>query len=865
MADFGSEVGIQFTERASGHAAGGISDPQVAERLAAAGGGAFQVELRVAIPKLAEFLAAPSHDAEIVAGEVSWKPDVTGTPVLPGGRVAMFRNVDSSRKHKVVEFRFSFAIPAGDAIDCTAVKDLRDDSGFDAGTDLTTLRVTLESAGSLVGTGIARADILEMLRQTQSCTVTGARSKGEERAARQAYLGFLNGQLRDVYEHLPLLFKDTTQLTPEQRKTLTLCAQILLPAHLPPEGPTLDDVMAGLDRYLANASWTQLATITGWLQAIGTFLPPQVVGVGLLRMLISAELNKTERSPIRDVLQLIHTLVVFPYWAHPKADALAGYRRPSHESRNTPDLPVLSEPPDRVFDVAIAGSGPAGTLLAQRLSAQGKSVVLLEAGPYVPERTIDADEILWTARLYMDSALQQANSATPLFGAQAPSFMVLQGACLGGGGIINNAVCFRLPEWRLRRWQAAGFPVAAADLDAAYTRVAAEIGIKPASEAVTGAAGLNPTWKFLTNKLGNPGKPPLGAPPAPGLCECLVNLEDCRATGLCNVGCGSERKRNGVQVYLRQAAAAGCAIVDNAELVSIRAGGGTAAGERAVESFEVRLRGGRQVTVRAKEFVVSCGPVGSSVALLRSPDLAPHIEANRIPVGRRFSANLGSPVFAFCRERVNERPGLQIAHYYSPAPDDGFVIETWFNPPGANAMAMPGFQQAHFDRMLAYSKTVIAAPLVGSEASGTVSLDWQGRRSIELPVSGLELGRLRRGLVLVAEAFLAGGVEYAVVGLGSGRRLQTAADLAQFDRDLQDIEADPGKAYLLRMGTGHPQGGNAMSGDPQIGVIDERFLLRGFRNLRVCDGSVFPESAGVNPQWTIMSLAHECARLMEDS
>ena len=297
----------------------------------------------------------------------------------------------------------------------------------------------------MAGTGIVRGNILDLVRQIQSCRVTGAQSPGEERAARQAFFGFVNGQLRDVYDNLPLIFKDTTELTPEQRKTLTLCARLLLPAKLPQNGPQFEDIITGLDRYLANASSTQLNTISNWLQAIGTFLPAHATDLTLLRILVNLELNKIERSPIRDILQLIHTLVVFPYYAHPKADGLVRYTRPVHKPRNVPDLPVVQEPPDRIFDVVIAGSGPAGTLLAQRLSTAGKSVLLLEAGPYVPERTIDSDEILWTARLYKDSALQQANANIPLFGVQGPSFLVLQGACVGGGGIINNAVCFRLP------------------------------------------------------------------------------------------------------------------------------------------------------------------------------------------------------------------------------------------------------------------------------------------------------------------------------------------------------------------------------------------------------------------------------------
>ncbi len=862
MPDFGPDAGIEFVESAAGHVAGQISDPPVAERIAAAAGRTFTLDLRIAIPRLQDFLNAPDHVAEIAGGEISWKPDLSGAQVLPGGQMVMFRNADPTRKRKFIDLNFSFPGAHGEVIVCDGIKDLHDDNGLDVATDLSTINLTLRSEGQLTGTGIVRANILEFVRQVQSCKVTGVQSDDEAHAVRKAFLGFVNGQLREVYDSLPLIFKDTAQLTPEQRKTLALCARLLLPAHLPPAGPQLEDIMAGLDRYLANASSTQLTTISDWLQAIGTFLPATATDLTLLRILVTMELNKTERSPIRDVLQFLHTLVVFPYYAHPKADDLVGYSRPAHEPRNTPDLPVVAVPPERTFDFVIAGSGPAGTLLAQRLSAKGKSVLLLEAGPYVPERTIDADEILWTARLYKDSALQQANTA-PLLGAQNPSFMVLQGACLGGGGIINNAVCFRLPAHRLARWQSLGFPVSATDLAAAYARVAQDLGIKPVSEAAVPAPRLNPAWKYLTDKLGAPRKPPVGDPPEPGLYECLVNIDSCLGTGLCNVGCGSERKNNGVQVYLQQAVRSGCVIVDHAEVQSIRLDAGTSAGEpRRVASFEVRLRGGRQVAVNAREFILSCGPIGSSVVLLRSGDLHEHLQGNGIPVGRRFSANLGSPMFAFCREQVDRQPGLQIAHYYFAPPDDGFVVETWFNPPGANAMAMPGFQQAHFDRMMAYSSTVAAAPLVGSEASGRVTLDWQGRPAIELPISGREIGGLRRGLVLLAEAFLAGNVEYALAGLGNGRKLQTSADLTQFNTDLLEIENDPGKVHLLRVGTGHPQGGNAMTNDPRLGVVDEQFRLRGFSNLRICDGSIFPESAGVNPQWTIMALAHECARML---
>ena len=726
MSDFGPDVGVQFGEAASGHVAARISDPVAAERVARAGGEGFQLSLQISIPRLQEFLDSPIHSATISSGTVSWKPNVNATAVRPGGRVVMFRNANGNRTHKFIDFGFSFPDSQGREIACEGLKDLQNDNGLDASTDLATIKLTLNSNGQLAGTGIVRANILDFVHQIQSCKVTGARSDGEEQAARTAFLGFVNGQLREVYPELPLLFTDTTQLTPEQRRTLTLCARLLLPTHLPANGPQLEDITASLDRFLANASSTLLNTISGWLQAIGTFIPSQATDVTLLRLLVTLQLNSTDRSPIKDVLQLLHTLVVFPYYAHPKADALLGYSRPKHTPRNTPDLPVVDEPPQREFDFVVAGSGPAGTLLAQRLSAKGKSVLLLEAGPYVPERTIDADEIVWTARLYKSSGLQQANAAAPLVGMEGPGFTVLQGSCVGGGGIVNNAVCFRLPSQRLTEWQSRGFPIPAGDLAAAYTQVAQDLGIKPISEAATPAPRLNPTWKFLTNKLGAPKKPPTGDPPEPGLYECLVNLEECQSTGLCNVGCGSERKRNGVQVYLRQAVASGCVIVDHAEVQAVLVGSGPGAGAQRVEGLRVRLRGGREVTVRAKEFILSCGPIASSVVLLKSDGMSEHLSRNRIPVGRRFSANIGSPIFAFCPEPVNQQPGIQIAHYYFAPPDDGFVIETWFNPPGAefdrNARLSAGAFRSH-DGLL---ENVGCISVGGVGTSGPDHRGWAG-------------------------------------------------------------------------------------------------------------------------------------------
>jgi hypothetical protein len=59
----------------------------------------------------------------------------------------------------------------------------------------------------------------------------------------------------------------------------------------------------------------------------------------------------------------------------------------------------------------------------------------------------------------------------------------------------------------------------------------------------------------------------------------------------------------------------------------------------------------------------------------------------------------------------------------------------------------------------------------------------------------------------------------------------------------------------LQVASAHPQGGNRMGEDPTKYVVDSNCKVHGFKNLFVCDASVFPTSLGVNPQITVMALA----------
>jgi choline dehydrogenase-like flavoprotein len=86
----------------------------------------------------------------------------------------------------------------------------------------------------------------------------------------------------------------------------------------------------------------------------------------------------------------------------------------------------------------------------------------------------------------------------------------------------------------------------------------------------------------------------------------------------------------------------------------------------------------------------------------------------------------------------------------------------------------------------------------------------------------------------------------------------------QFHAFTEESEVDKLDDYVkntryLSIGSGHPQGGNALSDGPGKGVVDPNFRVHGIENLFVCDASVFPTATTVNPQMTVMALADYAA------
>ena len=305
----------------------------------------------------------------------------------------------------------------------------------------------------------------------------------------------------------------------------------------------------------------------------------------------------------------------------------------------------------------------------------------------------------------------------------------------------------------------------------------------------------------------------------------------CLGTGYCNIGCAYGAKLSALDSVLPWAQQEhGVDVLADVEVERIDRQGG-----RATRAVGVH-KSGERVAIEADEFVVAAGAIGSSWLLQRSG-------IGGDAVGRGLHFNINSPLTADFPDVVDSFAGIQMSHAYRAAEGiPGYLVETWFNPPATQALAMPGWFDRHFHNMRRYRHMACAGVLVGTTTPGRVK---PGRHAPEIEYTASEADRDRvvEGLQVAGRIWLQAGADRVMPATFAWQEYRTAAALGQLPRRIRETGD-------LLLTSAHPQGGNAL-GD----VVDEDFRVRGFENLYLCDASVFPTSVHVNPQLTVMGMA----------
>jgi choline dehydrogenase-like flavoprotein len=644
-------------------------------------------------------------------------------------------------------------------------------------------------------------------------------------------------------------------LSPAEFRALAALAEVVITSKTQLLSP--EEVACNVDTYLAKfnarSKWVMKVVLLGIeIYPLLSLKPPfshlraddrlRFIRRRFYQEVTSRLVPEFWRTIVQGMIRMGKQLSYLGYYNDKRTFRSVGYI-PFTERPDTDRRLKESPPPERVplhvespsdvtgdtltADVAIIGSGAAASIMAHNLTRMGRQVLMLERGDHEDPATFTEDEADMLTRLYRDGALQLSRDFR---------FQVLQGSCVGGSTVVNNAVCFKMPEEVLARWN---------DEDSIDARLD-ERRVWESFDAVSRLIGVEAQNKFLNQgaQFFNrgvekifPGEPQNRSKPVD------ANIHECVGCGYCNMGCKYGKKLSMLDTVLpvtqREAGRDWLRILSGCEAEKFRADG------KRVTSVVCRLKDGRRVRVKANTFVLSAGTVSSSIVLLRSG-----VGVGR--AGKNLSFNMGSPMTAVYPEVINSYSGLQISHYLKTSPGHGYVIETWFNPPVSQALTMPGWFEDHFNNMLRYNRMTCAGVLVGTESNGEVRrAGLTGREINYVPTRG-DLRKLLDGLILSGRAFLAEGAECVIPNTFDYHEIRSPDEfemLREWVKDSSDIT----------IGTGHPQGGNILSGDPKLGVVDPEFRAYGYDNLFVCDASVFPTSLGVNPQLTVMAMADYAA------
>lgn len=197
-------LGLRFRETMEGAFALGATDPEPGAEQGAADGHTLALHATITIDDIDRFVEDPDHAGRLDA-HVDFTPWGEG---IPGRRGVfnLFAPADApDTKWMVYEVAFQHA---GTDYYLAGKKRVRDDPGFDLWSDTTTLYTRLhegpDASGPVVGAGVLRLGVEDLIRLVSTMRATNADSLAEKTRAIGAFGRFFLGELWSQYvSHAP--------------------------------------------------------------------------------------------------------------------------------------------------------------------------------------------------------------------------------------------------------------------------------------------------------------------------------------------------------------------------------------------------------------------------------------------------------------------------------------------------------------------------------------------------------------------------------------------------------------------------------------------------------------------------------------
>lgn len=457
-------------------------------------------------------------------------------------------------------------------------------------------------------------------------------------------------------------------------------------------------------------------------------------------------------------------------------------------------------------EVLVIGSGAGGAVTAATLASAGRSVTVVEEGPWFDPDAIEPFSLRELELKYRHGGLSPALGSPPVAYAE--------GRCVGGSTEVNSGLWHRLPsnfadEWR-RRYSIEEFTPEA--LDRYADKLEDELSVSTL-----------------------PGAPP----PSSALLERGATKLGWRSVEFTRVfrHDGDHRgvKQTMARTVLPRAVEAGAVVIPDCRVERLQKRGDRVLGARCTQR---RPEGGvDRLTIRA-DHVVVCGGAIQTPALLQRSGIRHRIGGGlklhpTIKIAARFASPLdhaGVPM-----HRVTEfSPHLTIG---GSASRRGHIALSLSDSSGDYADALANWEQVF-----------VYYAAIRSEGSGRV-LALPGAKAplVTYRLTDGDMSRLTRGLIHLGEVLLAAGATELYPSVVGGRTVRRPDELVSWWDAVT-----PRTANLM---TVHMTSTVRMGENPALTGADSFGRVHGFSNLRVNDASLVPDAPGVNPQAAIMTIA----------
>jgi choline dehydrogenase-like flavoprotein len=630
----------------------------------------------------------------------------------------------------------------------------------------------------------------------------------------------------------------------QQRRVLRTMGTLLL-GELADNG-SLDHALLAFERWQARlepsarfilqsalAAWNLMPLFSRHLSPFAALPPDEAL-----------KFVESLRDPYRlMVMRIVKGLAGMAFLSEPTIAKRLGFEFAPLRTAISPPPPL---PPLRVVypddegmvtvDVVVIGSGAGGATVAARLAEAGLQVALVEEGTLASTPTLPVDGEGDPTQLPLNERVRlfyRHNGFT--FTVGVPPIFTPMGCTVGGTTVINSGTCFRTPDFVLKRWQQA-FGVRELEreaLEPIFERIEQDLSIQPVPESVLGGNGQ--VLRRGAERLGV-RHAPLNRP-----------QRDCHGSGICAFVCPRNAKLDMRLTYLPRACAAGAVIYARCRAKRLVMEGDCAVGVTA--QIMSPLPTGRCLHLRARYGVVmAAGALYTPLLLQASGIRHPHL-------GRHLHLHPSLSLFAEMEEPVFGWRGVMQSYGVTEWLEQGTLIEATF-PPLAMGYALhplPFWGERHLTLLQKGAFIAAVGILTADEASeGKVFALPNGHAAMGYRLHPADIQRIVTGMALAARLLLTAGARAVYTDVPGLEQLST-------HDEIEPLLQRRWHTGWLNLSAYHPAGTCRMGESAALCPADSFGRVRGTRQLWVADASLIPTPTVVNPQVTIMALAHRVA------